>query len=56
MKVTEDIYVISMSANNSISTLQVNYSHGLAKDHERNLSASNEAMYEIARVPTLKMR
>ncbi|HDY7972698.1 hypothetical protein LL266_07325 [Vibrio anguillarum] len=49
MKVTEDVYLVSMSANNNVKTLKVNYSHGLTQDHERNLSASASAMFDIAK-------
>ena len=49
MKVTEDIYLVSMSANNEVGTLQARYSHGLAQDHERNLCASTAAMFQLAK-------
>lgn len=49
LKVTEDIYLVSIAANNSIKTVAKNYSTGLARDHERNLSASMDAQFGIAK-------
>ncbi|NMS31671.1 hypothetical protein HKB24_03400, partial [Vibrio parahaemolyticus] len=37
MKVTEDIYLVSMSANNDVKTIQASYAHGNESDHQRNL-------------------
>ncbi|EDM64708.1 hypothetical protein PE36_22635 [Moritella sp. PE36] len=54
MKVTEDIYLVSMSANNEVSTVKACYSHGLAQDHERNLAASNQATFDIAKGKTIE--
>ncbi|SGY82690.1 hypothetical protein [Moritella viscosa] len=49
MKVTEDIYKVSIAANNNINTIKASYSHGLKQDHERNLAASNQAMFDVAK-------
>jgi hypothetical protein len=49
MKITEDIYLVSMSANNSILTLKSTYAHGQPKDHEGNLNASNNAIHALAK-------
>ena len=47
-KITEDIYLVSLSLNNNISTVRKSYSDGLEKDHERNLAASMMATFNIA--------
>lgn len=49
MKVTEDIYLVSMSANNDIKTIQASYAHGNESDHQRNLAATNEALYDAVK-------
>ena len=49
MKVTEDIYLVSMSLNNGVNTVKRHYSGGLTKDHERNLAASMDAKFNIAK-------
>ncbi|MDF4771028.1 hypothetical protein P3561_19085 [Vibrio parahaemolyticus] len=49
MKVTEDIYLVSMSANNDVKTIQASYAHGNESDHQRNLAASNEALYDAVK-------
>ncbi len=49
MKVTEDIYLVSMSANNSVNTIQASYSSGYTQDHRRNIGASNNALYGLVR-------
>ncbi len=49
MKVTEDIYLVSMSANNDVKTIQASYAHGNESDHKRSLAASNEALYDAVR-------
>lgn len=54
MKVTEDIYLVSLSANNSVTTIKRHYSVGLEQDHERNLSASMDAKYAMASGVNLK--
>lgn len=49
MKVTEDIYLVSVSGSNSIATVQKSYSSGNEQDHKRNLSASTEATFNLAK-------
>ena len=49
MKVTEDIWLVSMSANNSIEVLGVNYSDGNESDHRTSLAANNEALYDFSK-------
>jgi hypothetical protein len=49
IKVTEDIYLVSMSANNEVTTIKANYAHGNKNDHQRDLSATNEALYDVVK-------
>ncbi|EHU5175297.1 hypothetical protein ILY70_002491 [Vibrio mimicus] len=49
MKVTEDIYLVSLSANNEVKTIKANYSHGNESDHQRGLAANNEALYDVVK-------
>ncbi|MDK9757159.1 hypothetical protein KIV40_17610 [Vibrio sp. D173a] len=49
MKVTKDIWLVSMSANNSIEVLAVNYSDGNESDHRTSLAANNEALYDFSK-------
>ncbi|EGR0412165.1 hypothetical protein GWZ53_12995 [Vibrio cholerae] len=49
MKVTEDIYLVSMSANNDVKTIKASYAHGNESDHKRGLAASNEALYDVVK-------
>ncbi len=49
LKVTEDIYLVSISLNNGIETVRKSYSSGLTQDHVRNLGASMDAKYNIAK-------
>lgn len=49
MKVTEDIYLVSISGNNSIGAIKKSYSGGLEQDHKRNLGAAMEAKFNIAK-------
>jgi hypothetical protein len=48
-KTTNDFYLISISLNNSIETVKRSYSSGLEQDHRRDLSASIDATYKIAK-------
>lgn len=48
MKVTEDIWLVSMSANNTVSVIEASYGSGHESDHRNNLAASHSAMYDIA--------
>ncbi len=49
MKVTENIYLVSMSANNDVKTIKASYAHGNESDHKRGLAASNEALYDVVK-------
>jgi hypothetical protein len=49
MLVTEDVYLVSISGNNSIKTIKRTYSSGSEKDHQGNLAASMDATYDIAK-------
>ncbi|HAS3630046.1 hypothetical protein [Vibrio cholerae] len=49
MKVTQDIYLVSMSANNDVKTIEASYAHGNESDHQRNLAATNEALYDVVK-------
>ncbi len=49
MKVTEDIWLVSMSANNSIEVLAVSYSDGNEGDHRTSLAANGDALYDISK-------
>ncbi|EHK9605220.1 hypothetical protein HJA69_003682 [Vibrio alginolyticus] len=49
MRVTEDIYLVSMSANNDVKTIKASYAHGNESDHKRGLAASNEALYDVVK-------
>ena len=53
MQVTEDIFLVSVSANNGVSTIKSNYSGGNKADHERNLSASLTAQFDYIQGETL---
>lgn len=49
MKVTQDIWVVSMSANNSIEVIGLNYSDGNESDHRTSLTANGEALYDFSK-------
>lgn len=49
MKVTEDIWLVSMSANNSIKVIGASYSHGNESDHKSSLAANAEALYDFSK-------
>tara|TARA_R110002012_G_scaffold320218_2_gene542796 strand:- start:663 stop:2531 length:1869 start_codon:yes stop_codon:yes gene_type:complete len=49
MQVTEDIYLVSISGNNSINTIKRTYSSGSEKDHQNNLAASMDAQFDIVK-------
>ncbi|WP_212756445.1 hypothetical protein [Vibrio sp. 3-2(1)] len=49
MKVTQDIWLVSMSANNSIEVIGANYSDGNEGDHTGSLAANGEALYDFAK-------
>jgi hypothetical protein len=48
MKVTEDIWLVSMSANNSVSVIAASYGSGHESDHRNNIAASHTAMFDFA--------
>jgi hypothetical protein len=49
MKVTESIFLVSLSLNNTIKTVEANYSSGQEKDHQRNLASVMDAKMSIAK-------
>ena len=49
MRVTQDIYLTSISANNTPKVISKNYSYGVESDHERNLSAAMDAQFNFAK-------
>lgn len=49
MRVTQDVYLVSLSSNNSIEVLKADYGHGSESDHKNNIAANNEALYDIAK-------
>lgn len=53
-KATESIYLVAMSANNSIQIVQSKYTNGLKQQHEQNLAASFDAQYSIANGSTIE--
>lgn len=53
MQVTEDVYLVSISGNNSLKTIKRTYSSGSDKDHQGNLAASMDAIYDIAKGKTV---
>lgn len=49
MKVTQDIWLVSMSANHEIEATKANYSDGNEKDHKSGLAANGDALYDVAK-------
>lgn len=49
MKVTQDIYLVSLSANNDVETIKVSYEHGNESDHKNNIAANNDALYDTVK-------
>lgn len=49
MQVTESIYLVSLSLNNSVAVVKARYANGHKADHRKNLSASMEAQMDIIR-------
>jgi len=49
MRVTEDIFLVSQAANNTIGVVARSYSNGNKADHKRNLKATSDALYSIAK-------
>jgi len=54
MKVTESVFLVSMSLNNSVNTVEANYSSGQEQDHERNLAAAMDAKMSFAKGNSIK--
>jgi len=48
-RVTDSVYLVAMSNNNSISVTARTYIHGTEKEHENNLSAAMSAKHAIAK-------
>jgi integrase len=53
-KVTESVYLVSMSGNNSVDVVSKDYSKGVESDHQNNLGASMDATYKIAKGEDIK--
>lgn len=49
MRVTQDVYLVSMSLNNTPKVVKAKYAHGLESDHEKSLNASMKAQFNIAK-------
>ncbi|HIF5960366.1 TPA: hypothetical protein ACX3FR_003893 [Vibrio parahaemolyticus] len=49
MKVTMEVYLVSMSANNSVEVVKRNYGHGNESDHKNNIAANNDALYDAVK-------
>lgn len=48
-RVTESVYLVAMSNNNSMEVTARQYIHGTEKEHENNLSAALSAKYDVAK-------
>lgn len=48
LKVTQDIWLVSMSSNNSVQVLSASYGDGNKNEQQRNIAAAHTAMYDIA--------
>lgn len=46
---TEDIYLVSVAANNDVKTISKAYAHGSEKDHERTWAAAGQALFDYAK-------
>lgn len=49
MRVTEDIFLVSLGLNNSIEVVEKKYSSGVQADHDNNLNATFRALSAIAK-------
>ncbi|MFW1289773.1 hypothetical protein ACEV8A_21305 [Vibrio parahaemolyticus] len=49
MKITQNLWLVSMAANNEVKTIEVNYAHGNESDHQSSLAASNEALHDFVK-------
>ncbi|TOO91971.1 hypothetical protein CGH26_28425, partial [Vibrio parahaemolyticus] len=45
MRVTEDMFLVSQAANNTIEVIIHSYSSGNKSDHKKNLKATSDALY-----------
>jgi len=48
-RITESVYIVAMSNNNSMEVTARNYIHGTEKEHQKNLSAAMDAKLAIAK-------
>lgn len=48
-RVTESVYLVAMTNNNSIEVTARSYLHGTEKEHENNLSAAMTAKFDLAK-------
>ncbi|HCE1977273.1 TPA: hypothetical protein NGS68_000539 [Vibrio parahaemolyticus] len=48
LKVTQDIWLVSMSSNSSVQVISASYGNGNKNDQQRNIAASHVAMYDMA--------
>lgn len=48
-RITEDVYIVSMSANSDIKTIKRSYLHGTESEHQNNLGASMDAQFNITK-------
>lgn len=53
-RVTESVYLVAMSNNNSMEVTAKTYIHGTDKEHENNLSAAMSAKYDVAKGKEIK--
>lgn len=49
MRETEDVYLVSMSLNNTVQVTKNNYANGVESDHQKALNASMDATYNIVK-------
>ncbi|ELA9213389.1 hypothetical protein QUO21_004077 [Vibrio parahaemolyticus] len=49
MRVTEDMFLVSQAANNTIEVIAHSYSSGNKSDHKKNLKATSDALYSISK-------
>ncbi|OKY25999.1 hypothetical protein BI291_13845 [Thalassotalea sp. PP2-459] len=53
-RVTQSVYLVAMSGNNSINVVARNYVHGTKTEHQNNLGAAMDAKYAIANGKEIK--
>lgn len=49
MKVTQNIWLVAMSANNSVETVALSYSDGNEDGHKNGIAASTDALYDVSK-------